>query len=156
MKPRLYVETSIVSYLTALPSRDLVREAHQKVTHDWWAARERFELYVSQFVIDEVSAGDRDAAAKRLAAIRGVTLLDTTPGAVSLARRLVREGDLPESAIVDAFHIAVAAVHGMDYLLSWNCKHIANASRRGRVEATCRAFGIEPPTICTPIELAME
>jgi len=156
MKPRLYIETSIVSYLTALPSRDLVRAAHQQVTHDWWAGRAQFELYISEFVVDEAAAGDRDAAAKRLAALRDVTLLNTTPGAVSLAGELVRMGDLPKSAIVDAFHIAISAVHGMDYLLSWNCKHIANAAKRGRIEATCRAHGVEPPTICTPIELAME
>jgi predicted nucleic acid-binding protein len=156
MKPRLYIETSIISYLTALPSRDLVRAAHQQVTHEWWALRAQFELYISEFVIDEVSAGDRVAAAKRLAALRSATLLNTTPGAVSLARDLVGRGDLPKSAIVDAFHIAIAAVHGMDYLLSWNCKHIANAAMRGRIEATCRSHGVEPPTICTPFELAME
>lgn len=156
MKPKLYVETSIVSYLTALPSRDLLRAAHQQVTRDWWVERTQFELYVSQFVIDEASAGDRSAAAKRLAALQEATLLNTTPDAVSLARELVRVGDLPATALVDAFHIAVAAVHGMDYLLSWNCKHIANATLRGRIEATCRSHGAEPPTICTPIELATE
>jgi predicted nucleic acid-binding protein len=156
MKPRLYIETSIVSYLSASPSRDLVRAAYQKITQDWWAARERFELYVSQFVIDEASAGDSAAAAKRLVALREATLLSTTPGAVSLARELVRVGDLPKRAIVDAFHIAIAAVHGMDYLLTWNCKHIANATMRSRIEATCRSYGVEPPTICTPIELDME
>lgn len=156
MKPRLYIETSVVSYLTALPSRDLVRAAHQQVTRDWWAVRAQFELYVSQFVIDEASAGNRDAAAKRLAALRHVTLLDTTPDAVALANELVRVGDLPASAVVDAFHIAIAAVHGMDYLLSWNCRHIANAAMRSRIEATCRSQGAEPPTICTPIDLATE
>ena len=150
------METSIVSYLTALPSRDLVRAAHQEVTHNWWAMREQFELYISQFVIDEASAGDREAAAKRLVALRDTTLLDTTPDAVSLANALIRMGDLPPSAVVDAFHIAVAAVHGMDYLLSWNCKHIANAAMRSRIEATCRLQGFEPPTICTPVELATE
>ena len=107
MKPRLYVETSIVSYLTALPSRDLVRAAHQQITRNWWAVREQFDLYISQFVIDEASAGDRDAAAKRLAALRDATLLQTTPSAVSLANELVRMGDLPPNAAVDAFHIAI-------------------------------------------------
>ena len=118
--------------------------------------RAQFELYVSEFVIDEAAAGDPGAAAKRLAALRDATLLNTTPGAVSLARELVRVGDLPKGAMVDAFHIAIAAVHGMDYLLSWNCKHIVNAAMRGRIEATCRSHGVEPPTICTPIELALE
>lgn len=156
MKPRLYVETSIVSYLTALPSRDLVRAAHQQVTREWWVTRARFDLYISQFVIDEASAGDESAAADRLAALRDATLLDTTPEAVSLARELIRMGDLPAKTVVDAFHIAIAAVQGMDYLLSWNCRHIANAMMRGRIEATCRSRGVEPPTICTPIELAKE
>jgi len=156
MKPKLYIETSIVSYLTAYHSRDLVRAAHQQVTHDWGKVREQFDLYISQYVVDEASAGDRNAATKRLAALREATLLAITPGAVSLARELVRVGDLPTRAIVDAFHIAVAAVHGMDYLLSWNCKHIANATLRGRIESTCRSYGVEPPTICTPIELAAE
>lgn len=118
--------------------------------------RARFELYISQFVLDEASAGDREAAARRLVALRDAVLLDTTPSAVALANELIRVGDLPQSAIVDAFHIAIAAVHGMDYLLSWNCKHIANAAMRSRIEATCRSQGLEPPTICTPIELAME
>jgi hypothetical protein len=156
MKPRLYIETSIVSYLTAFPSRDLVLAAHQQVTRDWWDTRAQFELYVSQFVIDEASAGNQGAAAKRLAALRDATLLATTPDAVSLARELVRVGDLPATAIVDAFHIGIASVHAMDYLLSWNCKHIANATMRSRIEYTCRSYGVEPPTICTPVEFFAE
>jgi predicted nucleic acid-binding protein len=86
-------------------------------SREWWNEREQFDLYISQYVVDEASAGDQNAAAKRLAALRVATLLTITPGAVSLARELVRVGDLPTRAIVDAFHIAVAAVHGMDYLL---------------------------------------
>lgn len=83
-------------------------------------------------------------------------MLDATPNAVDLARELVRVGSLPKKAIVDAFHIAVASVHGMDYLLSWNCRHIANATMRSRIESTCRSYGVEPPTICTPIEFSAE
>ena len=156
MKPRLYIETSIVSYLTAFPSRDLIRAAHQQVTRDWWATRAEFDLYFSEFVIDEASAGDPEAAAQRLVALREATLLTTTPDASALATELVRVGDLPQKALIDSFHIAVAAVHGMDYLLSWNCRHIANAVMRGRIEATCRSRGIEPPIICTPVEFAKE
>lgn len=156
MKPRVYVETSIVSYLTAFPSRDLVRAAHQQITRDWWATRDQFDLYLSQFVLDEASAGDPGAAADRLVALRGVALLSTTPAAAGLAGELVRVGDLPTKATVDAFHIAVAAVHGIDYLLSWNCRHIANATMRGRIEMTCRARGFEPPIICTPTEFDKE
>jgi predicted nucleic acid-binding protein len=156
MKPRLYIETSIISYLTANPSRDLVRAAHQQVTRDWWETRAQFELYISQFVLDEASAGDQGAAARRLAALREATVLDTTPDVVNLAGELTRAGDLPKKAVVDAFHIAVASIHGMDYLLSWNCRHIANAAMRSRIESTCRSYGVEPPTICTPIELDAE
>lgn len=156
MKSRLYIETSIVSYLTAKPSRDLVRAAHQQVTRDWWETRAQFELYISQFVLDEASVGDQSAAARRLAALREVAVLDTTPDVVNLAGELTRAGDLPKKAVVDALHIAVASIHGMDYLLSWNCRHIANAAMRSRIENTCRSYGVEPPTICTPIEFYAE
>jgi hypothetical protein len=156
VKPKLYLETSVVSYLTAHPSRDLIVAAHQQVTRDWWATRGQFDLYFSQFVLDEASAGDHDAAAQRIAVLREATLLTTTSDASTLAAELVRVGDLPQKALVDAFHIAVAAVHGMDYLLSWNCRHIANAAMRGRIDNTCRSRGVEPPVICTPIELVEE
>lgn len=155
-KPKAYIETSVVSYLTAWPSRDLVRAAHQQVTRDWWAERETFDLFASQFVLDEAAAGDVDAATSRLAALEEVVLLEVTEDAIILAQSLVAGGGLPANARVDALHVATAAVHGMDYLLTWNCKHIANASLRGRIEDLCRAAGVEPPTICTPLELPRE
>jgi hypothetical protein len=155
-KPKAYVETSVISYLTALPSRDLIRAAHMQVTRDWWAGRAAFDMYVSQFVLDEASAGNAEAASRRLAALQGATLLEITDEATSLAGQLVAGGGFPEKARVDAFHVAVATVHGMDYLLSWNCAHIANAALRGRIESICRAEGFEPPVICTPLELAEE
>ncbi len=130
----------------------MVRAAHQQVTHEWWATRAQYELYVSQFVLDEASAGDPAAAAQRVAALEGASLLTTTNEAARLANRLVRVGALPSKAMVDAFHIAVAAVHGMGYLLTWNCRHIANAEMRARIQVTCRSEGVEPPIICTPIE----
>jgi hypothetical protein len=151
----VYVETSIVSYLTARPSRNLIVAAHQRVTRDWWANRSNFDLYVSQFVMDE-AAGDAQAAAKRLKAITGATVVDVTDAAVVLAEDLVRHGALPQDARVDAFHVALAAVHGMHYLLTWNCRHIANAVLRGTIEERCRASGVEPPTICTPLQLPKE
>ena len=156
MKPRTYVETSIISYLTARPSRDLVLAAHQQVTRDWWASRGRFELFVSQFVLDEAAAGDQDAAAKRLAALAETTVLDLTEEIIALAEGLMGSGGLPPDARVDALHVAVAAVHGMDYLLTWNCRHIANATLRGTIEERCRTAGFEPPTIYTPLELPKE
>ena len=154
--PKVYVETSVISYLTALPTRDLIRAAHQQVTLDWWAGRNAFDVYVSQFVIDEASAGHPEAAARRLAALQDALLLEVTDDAASLAAQLISGDGLPTKARVDAFHVAVATVHGMDYLLSWNCTHIANATLRGRIEAICRAAGFEPPVICTPLELVEE
>lgn len=156
MKPKAYIETSIVSYLTGWQSRDLVLAAHQQVTRDWWANRGDFELFASQFVLDEAAAGDEGAAASRLTALADVAVLEVTEDAIVLAGRLITGGGLPSQARVDALHVAMAAVHGMDYLLTWNCRHIANATLRGKIEELCREAGFEPPTICTPLELPKE
>lgn len=154
--PKTYIETSVVSYLTAWPSRDLILAAHQQITREWWSNRSGYDLYVSQFVIDEASAGDQSAVASRLAALSEATLLDVTEDVIVLGERLILGGGLPAKAKVDALHIAVAAVHGMDYLLTWNCKHIANATMRGRIGDLCREAGFDPPVICTPFELGKE
>lgn len=156
MKLSIYVETSIVSYLTARPNRDLVRAAHQQVTRDWWATRDAFDLYISQLVLDEASAGDVGAATQRLAALRELPLLELTPEVTALGIQLLREAALPHKAGADAFHIAFATVHGIDFLLTWNCTHIANATMRPKIEAICRASGFDPPVICTPLELVEE
>lgn len=153
MKTSIYVETSIVSYLTAWPKRDLVLAAHQEVTREWWAKRATFELYVSQLVLDEAAAGDVSAAADRLEALRDLPLLELTAEATGLGRDLLRQAALPSKAAADALHIALAAVHGVDCLLTWNCAHIANATMRPKIEAICRGNGFEPPVICTPLEL---
>ena len=115
MKPKAYIETTIVSYLTAWPSRDLIRAAHQQVTHDWWAARASFDLFISQLVVDEAAAGDQDAARQRLDALREATILDITEDAILLAEKLIAGECLPTKARVDALHIAIATVHGIDY-----------------------------------------
>jgi predicted nucleic acid-binding protein len=153
---KAYVETSIVSYLTAWPSRDLVRVAHQQVTRDWWTTRGSFDIFISQFVLDEAAAGDADAAARRLDVLRDLPLLDVTEDAILLAGDLVAGGGLPSKARIDALHVALAAVHGMDFLLTWNCKHIANAATRNTIEDLCRTAGFEPPVICTPLELSKD
>ena len=154
MQPKAYLETTIASYLTARPSRDLITAANQQMTHDWWHDhRGDFDLYVSQFVIEEASAGDPDAATRRLAMLEDLPQLDVTDAVQHLAQALLTQVPLPPNAQVDALHIAVATVHGMDYLVTWNCTHIANATLRHRIEAVCRAAGYEPPTICTPQEL---
>ncbi len=153
MKPRVYLETTIPSYLTAWPSRDLVRAAHQQITREWWQRRDAYELFVSQMVVRECQAGDPEAAAERLDSLAGLPLLEQNEEVEALARELIRRVPLPDRATADALHIATAATHGMDYLLTWNCTHIANASLRGRIEAVCRDQGFEPPAICTPEEL---
>jgi predicted nucleic acid-binding protein len=157
MAERVYIETTIPSYLTAWPSRDLVRAAHQQLTREWWERhRGAFEPVVSQLVIDECGAGDPVAAAARLAAIAGLPLLAVTEAAGELARELVAGVPLPQRASADALHLAVAAVHGVEYLLTWNCAHLANAVLRGRVEEVCRNHGYRAPAVGTPEELLPE
>jgi len=157
MKPRLYLETTIAGYLTAWPSRDLVMAANQETTREWWAnRREAFEIFVSQAVIKESSAGDPDAAQRRLAVLQPFPRLDITDEVEALAARLIAAVPLPLKAQMDALHIAAAAVHHMDYLLTWNCTHIANATLRSRIESVCRAAGYEPPVVCTPQEMLEE
>lgn len=153
MKPTVYVETTIPSYLTAWASRDVVRAGEQQVTRDWWARRDGYELRVSSLVLLECGAGDPSAAAARLAALDGVPVLAQTSEAEGLATALLREVPLPDRAGADALHIAIAAVNGVAYLVTWNCTHIANATLRPRIEALCRRAGYEPPVICTPLEL---
>lgn len=153
MKPTIYIETTIPSYLTAWPSRDLIRAAHQQLTREWWERRAAFDLHTSQLVLDECQAGDPAAAEARLLSISDLPLLDMTSDVTALARALLHRVGLPAKAASDAFHIAFAAVHGVHYLLTWNCRHIGNAVFRPRVEAVCREEGFEPPTICNPGEL---
>ena len=157
MKPRIYLETTIASYLSARPSRDLVTAAHQQVTQEWWQTRRGdFELFISQIVVRESSGGDPDAAARRLEMLREIPLLELTEEVATLAQGLAAELLLPKNAALDAVHIALAVVHGMDYLLTWNCAHIANAALRSKIEVVCRSKGYEPPVICTPEELLEE
>jgi hypothetical protein len=153
MNPSVYIETSIVSYLSARPSRDVVIAAHQHLTRRWWRGRGSYSLFVSQIVLDEAAVGDPTARSRRLRALRGVPVLALTDEGTQLAGELVRRGALPKKATLDAFHIGIAAAHQVDYLLTWNCKHIANATMRGTIETICRSAGLTPPTICTPEEL---
>ena len=154
VKPKVYIETSVISYLTARPSRDLLVAANQQVTQDWWQNRRpAFEIYVSQLVAREINSGDAEAIVRRQEAIAHCTYLDITPDAVRLAERLIERKAIPRQAVEDALHIAVATVGGMDYLVTWNFKHIANAALRANVELVCRLDGYEPAVICSPMEL---
>jgi predicted nucleic acid-binding protein len=153
-KPSVYLETSIISYLSAHPSRDLITAARQQVTHEWWTLRRNdFDLYVSELVHSEASAGDRDAASRRIALLDDLPVIDITPLAEDLAGYIVSSVPLPDRAQADALHVALAAAQGIDYLMTWNVTHLANARIRFRLEAACRDKGYEPPTLCTPDEL---
>ncbi len=154
MKPKAYIETTIVSYLTAWPSRDIVIAGHQQITRQWWdSAADRFDLVASQLVIDEGSAGNENAVRAQLDALAHVVLLDATDEALLLAQQLIQSGAIPEKAAEDAAHIAIAVTNGVEYLVTWNCRHIANAVIRPKIEAICLASGYEPTIICTPEEL---
>ena len=150
----VYVETSVISYLTARPSRDLLAAAHQQVTREWWDNhRSRFDIYISPLVIEESKRGNQEAAANRIAAIDGLQILEVVEEAYALASALIMEGVIPPSAQDDAAHIALAAVHEMDYLLTWNCRHIDNAETKPFVRSLCAIKGYTCPEICTPEEL---
>jgi hypothetical protein len=151
MPSSVYLETTIPSYLTSRPSRDLIIAGHQQTTLDWWETRRHaFELYISQLVLDEIGAGDPFSARERLRAVNGLPLLDITPEIAELASSLLATGGIPRKAATDAAHIAIAAVHGMDFLLTWNCAHIANATNAKAIASICHAHACECPVICTP------
>jgi hypothetical protein len=154
VKPAVYLETTIISYLAARPSRNLVVAAQQRITSQWWSIRRTaFELVISDAVFIEASRGDRAAATRRLLLLDGLRRVPLDDRVRSLARRLLSEEALPGKAAQDALHVAAAAAGGARFLLTWNCTHIANATMRPRIELICRAAGHEPPIICTPTEL---
>ena len=156
-KRSVYVETTIVGHLTSRLSRDLVTAGHQELTQEWWENhRQQYDLYISELVVQEAGGGDPNEAAKRLAAIKGIPQLELNEACRRLARELLTRHVIPNEAAEDALHVAASTVHGMHYLLTWNCAHIANAERREAIEAVCRDSGYEPPTICTPEELMGE
>lgn len=154
MKKSVYVETSVVSYLAARPSQNLVAAALQQVTAMWWENhRHLFDLFISELVIAEADQGDVGAMEKRLKLLKNIPELKITEEVVQLAKKLLQEKALPEKAIDDAMHIALAAVHGVDYLLTWNYRHIDNAETKPLVRAVCAVAGYQCPEICTPQEL---
>lgn len=150
----VYIETSILGYLTARPSRDIVVAANIEITREWWETRRSyFQLYSSQAVIKETSQGDAAIASQRLEIVRDLALLDLNQSVLDLAEQFLGRSNLPAKADVDAVHIAAATVHGMDYLLTWNCKHIANAQIQRKLAEISFDFGYELPILCTPYEL---
>jgi predicted nucleic acid-binding protein len=157
MRQKVYIETSIVSYLTSKPSRDIIITAHQQITNNWWEnQKSEYDLYTSQIVIDEASTGDPKAAQERLAKLNDLSLLEITDDIIGLAEKLMEHKCLPPKAVEDSLHIAIASIHNMDYLLTWNCKHIANAKMRPLIEKVIYESGLLAPLICTPEELLGE
>lgn len=157
MKPSVYLETTAVSYLCARPSRDLIIAAQQEITRLWWETRlPRYRIVISDFVIREAMAGDKQAAEKRLSSLRFFPLLDISIEVEKLAELFLLKGLVPRKNLIDAFHISVSAVHRVDYLVTWNCSHIANAEMRAAISFACDEMGFRCPVICTPQELMGE
>ena len=153
MKRKIYIETSVISYLTARPSKNVIEAGHQQSTYLFWDRRGEFDLVASELVVTECSAGDALAASKRLDALLGIPLLDITARSVDIAKSLVASGIVPAKAIEDAMHISIATVHFVDYLLTWNCRHIANPEIQANIADHLRQQGLFLPFICTPDEL---
>jgi predicted nucleic acid-binding protein len=154
MKPKVYLETTIPSLLTAWPSRDVSIAGQQQTTRDWWnERRQRYELFVSVLVMKEVERGDAKAASERIARLQECLVLPYPKEAEDLTRALLSSRLIPAKAETDAAHVATAAVHGMDFLLTWNCRHIANAAIVEKLRDICDREGFPAPVICTPHEL---
>ncbi|MBK6999345.1 MAG: type II toxin-antitoxin system VapC family toxin [Rhodoferax sp.] len=153
MKRKVYIETSVISYLTARPSKTIIGAAHQQITQAWWELRSDYELLVSQSVWQECAAGDPVAAQKRLAALEGISVLAVTQDMIRLAGSLIGQAIIPAKAIEDALHIAVSTLHHVDFLLTWNCRHIANPVIQEKIAVYLEPLGLFLPIICTPEEL---
>jgi predicted nucleic acid-binding protein len=153
----VYIETSIISYLTSRPSRDIRVAAWQEITSQWWEQeRFRFKLFTSELVIAEAGGGNEDAARRRLDQLKDVPVLPINDAAKRFAGQLIEKGAVPHEAQADALHIAIACIHELDYLLTWNCRHIDNAAAKPLVRSVCAIVGCSYPEICTPLELLSE
>ena len=152
-KPTVYVETTVIGHLATRLQPDLIVAARQLASQKWWDFRNDYELFISQIVIDECAAGDPTAASERLKVADGLAVLDIKPEATALSKLLIERYGIPNSEPRDALHIAIAAVNGIEYLATWNFRHIANATTRSLIERICKESGYVPPTICSPDEL---
>jgi predicted nucleic acid-binding protein len=153
----VYIETSVIGYLAVRPNNNLIFMANLEITRRWWETRRsQFTLYISQIVLDEASQGDSEMASKRLEILQNLSVLELNDTIEDLGMQFLTKSNLPAKASDDAIHIAAATVHGLDYLLTWNCKHIANAQIQKKLTEICRDFGYKLPTICTPYELMGE
>jgi predicted nucleic acid-binding protein len=149
-KKKVYVESSVISYLTARPARILSKLVKQQQTADWWENRQRWELFISTTVVQEIQKGDPDAALKRIDAVEGLPQLPATGEALEMAHQLVEEGAVPKKALDDALHIAIAAMNSMDYLATWNQTHIFNPDTIEKLYSALRKFGYKPAVLVRP------
>ena len=153
MSETVYIETSILGHLTARPTDNLILAANIKITQDWWDEyHNSLVLYTSELVEDEAARGDPTISAQRLALLQTLTFLDLTEEATDLAQEFLRQSNLPTKAANDAFHMAIATVYGLNYLLTWNCKHMANSQIQRKLSEISRHLGYKLPFICTPYE----
>ncbi len=154
MKKSVYLETSVVSYYTSKPSRDIIALAHQEITREWWhKAINRFEIFISEVVIEEASMGDKEAARRRLEELRAFPHLELNEKVEEIAQMYMENLKIPDKAFRDATHLAVASVHNIDYLVTWNCKHLANGEIIKKLMNISKDTGTHIPIICTPEEL---
>ncbi len=154
MKPKVHIETSVISYLTARPSRDVVIAGRQEVTREWWEERStKFALYVSMLVMEEAKGGNPSAARKRVDAMSEIPVLQITDDAEELAEKLISANLIPRESAEDALHIAIATINAMDFLLTWNFSHINNAFTKMKILETIESLGYECPVLCSPEEL---
>ncbi|MGK7880829.1 MAG: type II toxin-antitoxin system VapC family toxin [Crocosphaera sp.] len=154
MNETVYIETSIFGHLTARPTNNLIVAANIKITQDWWEQyRSVFTLYVSEVVENEAAQGDMVIAAQRLNLLKSLRLLELTEEAFELSQAFLNQSNLPPKATNDALHMALATVYSLDYLLTWNCKHMANAQIQRKLAQISSELGYVLPVICTPYEL---
>ncbi|QLQ34161.1 MAG: type II toxin-antitoxin system VapC family toxin [Candidatus Thiothrix singaporensis] len=154
MKAVVYIESSVISYLTARPSRDVVTAARQAITSEWWDNhRQRYELYISALVEEEITSGDATAAQRRIEAVVDIPSLGITPEAQELAQVLLDGKGVPANSVEDALHIGIAATQGAEFLLTWNFKHINNAETKALIEKLVEDQGYLCPILCSPEEL---
>lgn len=153
MKMKIYIETSVISYLTARPSNNVSQASRQKYTREFWDKRADFEVYMSELVVQEASAGNEQAAAARLVLLNNLKDIALDESARNLARKIIEGRAIPESCPEDALHVAIAAVSGMDVLLTWNFKHLNNPFTRMMVRQTVENAGYRCPELCSPEEL---
>ena len=151
MKEKVYIETSVISYLCSRPSRDLIAAANQEVTREWWEKeRPRYDCFVSELVVKEAAGGDSDAATKRQAVIAQLNEIEVDSTVADVASELLLQTGFPHKVADDLTHIAIAAVYGMNFLLTWNCTHIANPHWLPKVTAVLAELGYDAPEVCTP------